>query len=93
VQSVTVEKAAETLPDLLREVSEGTDVVITRDGEPVARLTPLAETKRSRREPRPAYSSPPHEAKRPRRKAGSATGKVTMSEDFEEPLEEFADYM
>jgi prevent-host-death family protein len=93
MQSVTMERAAETLPDLIQKVSDGADVVITRDGEPVARLTPPAETKRSRREPRPAYCSSPHETKGPRRKAGSTAGKVMISDDFDEPLEEFADYM
>ena len=28
-----------------------------------------------------------------RRKAGSAKGKITISEDFDEPLEDFCEYM
>lgn len=74
MQSVTMEKAAETLPDLLRDVLEGRDVVITRDGEPVARLTPVS-------------------TQHPHRQFGSAAGMISMSDDFDEPLEEFAEYM
>ena len=34
-------EAKTTLSDLLRRVSEGEEVVITRSGEPVARLVPV----------------------------------------------------
>jgi antitoxin (DNA-binding transcriptional repressor) of toxin-antitoxin stability system len=30
---------------------------------------------------------------KPRRQSGSAKGLITMSEDFDEPLEDFAEYM
>lgn len=36
---VSLEEAEAQLARLLREVEEGEDVVISRDGEPVARLT------------------------------------------------------
>lgn len=74
MQSVTMEKAAETLPELLNEVAGGHGVVITRDGEPIARLTPVS-------------------TRRPHRQFGSAAGMISMSDDFDEPLEEFAEYM
>jgi antitoxin (DNA-binding transcriptional repressor) of toxin-antitoxin stability system len=35
----------------------------------------------------------PIESVKPRRKAGSAKGLIWMSEDFDEPLEEFREYM
>jgi len=35
----------------------------------------------------------PAEVKPKRRKAGSATGLFTMSDDWDEPLEDFKDYM
>jgi prevent-host-death family protein len=38
---VGVHEAKTTLSDLLRRVSEGEEVVITRSGEPVARLVPV----------------------------------------------------
>ena len=39
--SVGVHEAKTTLSKLLRRASAGEDVVITRDGEPVARLVPV----------------------------------------------------
>lgn len=30
---------------------------------------------------------------KPRRRSGSAKGMITMSDDFDEPLEDFAEYM
>ena len=39
--SVGVHEAKTTLSRLLRRASAGEDVVITRDGEPVARLVPI----------------------------------------------------
>ncbi|WP_433294065.1 type II toxin-antitoxin system Phd/YefM family antitoxin [Pseudonocardia sp. CA-142604] len=38
---VGVHEAKTTLSDLLRRVAEGEEVVITRSGEPVARLVPV----------------------------------------------------
>jgi antitoxin (DNA-binding transcriptional repressor) of toxin-antitoxin stability system len=49
-------------------------VVITRNGEPVARLVPP--------------SGP-----LPDRVPGSAKGLFTVPDDFDEPLEDFRDYM
>ncbi len=36
---------------------------------------------------------PPEQPQRPRRVPGSAKGKIWMAPDFDEPLEEFKDYM
>jgi prevent-host-death family protein len=38
---VGVHEAKTTLSDLLRRVAEGEEVVITRSGEPVARIVPM----------------------------------------------------
>ena len=38
---VGVHEAKTTLSDLLRRVAEGEEVIITRSGEPVARLVPV----------------------------------------------------
>jgi antitoxin (DNA-binding transcriptional repressor) of toxin-antitoxin stability system len=42
---------------------------------------------------RPAIKLVPIESIEPRRKAGSAKGLIWMSDDFDEPLEEFREYM
>ncbi len=39
-------KAKTHLPDLLRQVEAGEQVLITRHGKPVARLMPIADAKR-----------------------------------------------
>ncbi|HEX8832304.1 MAG TPA: type II toxin-antitoxin system prevent-host-death family antitoxin [Longimicrobium sp.] len=62
------------LARLIQEVATGAEVVITRNGEPVARLVPP--------------SGP-----LPDRVPGSAKGLFTVPDDFDEPLEDFRDYM
>lgn len=42
---------------------------------------------------RPAVKLVPVDSPPPNRKAGSAKGKIIMSDDFDEPLEDFEDYM
>jgi antitoxin (DNA-binding transcriptional repressor) of toxin-antitoxin stability system len=42
---------------------------------------------------RPVIKLVPIEPVKPRRKAGSAKGIIWMSDDFDEPLEEFREYM
>ncbi len=51
----------------------GEEIVITKDNQPVVKLTPISPVKR--------------------RRAGSAKGLITISDDFDEPLEDFKDYM
>jgi prevent-host-death family protein len=40
MHAVTIEEAQSHLPELLDKLAPGDEVVITRDGKPVARLTP-----------------------------------------------------
>ena len=42
---------------------------------------------------RPVLKLVPISAVKPRRQSGSARGLITMSDDFNEPLEDFAEYM
>lgn len=67
------------LGDALDAVHNGEEVVLTKEGLPVARLVPL--------------EAPPVAALLGPRKAGSARGVFTVPDDFDEPLEEFRDYM
>jgi prevent-host-death family protein len=46
---VTIRQAKATLSRLLKQVSEGEEVIITRDSKPVARLIPVAEIKKKRK--------------------------------------------
>lgn len=61
------------LVELVDQAARGEDVLLTKDGAPVARIIPFAQGKK--------------------RQFGSARGQIVMSEDFDEPLEDFKDYM
>ncbi|MBW4537305.1 MAG: DUF2281 domain-containing protein [Pleurocapsa minor HA4230-MV1] len=71
---ITIDEAAQKLPDLIDAALRGEEVVIIKDGS-VVKLIPTNSVKRY-----PAQ-------------AGSAKGQVWMSDDFDEPLEEFKEYM
>ena len=71
---VDLDEAKEHLSELVDEARRGTEIVITRRDEPVAKLVPVRGARTARR-------------------AGSAVGLITISDDFEEPLEDFKDYM
>ncbi len=75
METYTVEKAQNSLNELLAEARKGKAVFITAEEGWAVKLVPT-----------------PIAAKQPR-KAGSARGQVWMSDDFDEPLEDFADYM
>lgn len=67
------------LADALDAVEHGEEVVLIREGRPVARLVPME-----------AYAL---QALRGPRKAGSAHGLFTVPDDFDAPLEDFRDYV
>lgn len=63
---------------LLQEMKEGERVVITMDEKPVAELAAISKE-------HPEWDK--------RGGFGSAKGLFKMSDDFDEPLEDFAEYM
>ncbi len=75
--TVTLEDAQARLPELIAQLHPGEEIVITREQKPVARLIGAAK---------------PEE--KPRRRAGSLKGSVLyMAPDFDDPLEDFKEYM
>ncbi len=74
MQNIDVNQAKQQLPQLIEQAVGGSEVIITKSGQPVVRL--VAITKR-----------------RDQRQFGSARGLIEMSDDFDEPLEDFRDYM
>jgi antitoxin (DNA-binding transcriptional repressor) of toxin-antitoxin stability system len=54
--------------------SQGIEVVITKNGNPIAKLVAISEPKQQRQ-------------------FGSAKGLIKVSDDFDEPLEDFKEYM
>jgi prevent-host-death family protein len=47
MQTVALEKAQATLPDLLKQIAEGEEFTITQNGQPKAKLSPLSSHKRA----------------------------------------------
>jgi antitoxin (DNA-binding transcriptional repressor) of toxin-antitoxin stability system len=77
MQSVDIHQAQSLLPQLLDAVLKGEEVIITRDDKPVAKLLAVnGERINQGNEWRP----------------GSAKGLIHMRKDFDDPLEDFADY-
>ena len=74
---VEIIEAKEKLLELIEAAMRGEEVAITQYNQPVVKLVGI----------------PPANKKRWPSKAGSAKGMVWMSDDFDEPLEEFKEYM
>jgi prevent-host-death family protein len=74
---VDIIEAKEKFLKLIEAAIRGEEVAITQDNQPVVKLVGI----------------PPANKKRWPSKAGSAKGMVWVSDDFDEPLEEFKEYM
>jgi len=80
---VTIEEAQKRLNELLSDVASGEEVVIYRDDVPLGRLVPVSES--SVTTPEPMTLS--------RRSFGHFAGRMKIADDFDAPLEDFAEYM
>ncbi len=82
MSTLTLEEAGSQLARLVQQISEsGEEIVLTDGDKPVARLVPAAR--------RPPVPDEP----RPRREPGSAKGLILyMADDFDAPLDDFAEY-
>jgi len=69
---VDIIKAENCLQELIAQGIGGKEIVITKGGQPVVKLLPIAGPKRKRR-------------------FGSARGLIKISDDFDQPLENFKD--
>ena len=77
---VTPEEAKSHLEELIEAAMRGEQVVIAHDDQHAVRLVPI---------PASAVGAPAHRG----RTAGTAKGKIVLSDDFDEPLPDFVDYM
>jgi antitoxin (DNA-binding transcriptional repressor) of toxin-antitoxin stability system len=75
--TVTIEEAKNTLSELIHRLTPGEEVVITENDQPIARL--MAAT-------------PPCEPRKVPR-LGTLRGTVLSMEHFDDPLEDFKEYM
>lgn len=73
---VAIEDAGAQLARLVRESIPGEEIILTQDEQAVAKLIPLV-----------------HGTQREPRKGGTARGQILfMADDFDAPLEDFAEY-
>ncbi len=77
--TMTVLEAQACLPSLIHDLGVGSEVEITENGVAVARIVPVARL--------------PRADDRPRRILGGQRGSVLSMEHFDDPLEEFEEYM
>ena len=68
--TVSVKEAKGRFPDMLDRIAIGEEVVITDEGEPIAKLVPIPKASKKNR----------------RFRFGSAKGKFTVPDDFNDPL-------
>jgi len=77
MSTITIQEAQATLTDLIHRLNPGEEVVITENEKPVAKLVPT--------------STPPEPRKVPR--FGTLKGTVISMDHFDDPIEDFKDYM
>jgi len=75
--TITIEEAKDRLSELIHRLNPGEEVVITEGNRPVARLVAAEAESEPRKVP----------------KFGTLKGTVLSMEHFDDPLEEFEDYM
>lgn len=72
--AVNMHEAKSSLSQLVKRAERGEDIVIARNGVPVARITRL-------------------KASKPKLPWGVLRGKIRMLDNFDEPMDEFKDYV
>ena len=78
MQTIDVNQAQSLFPRLIEAVVAGDEVIITRNAEPFLKLS-LVNGKQARQSGR--------------WEPGSAKGLIHMREDFDDPIEDFAEYL
>jgi prevent-host-death family protein len=76
--SIDIKEASEIFDELIEKVIFGEQVFITQNSEPIAKLVPFKKTNKTSQQ---------------RIKAASAKGLIEISDDFDEPLADFKNYM
>lgn len=83
--TISVEQAQIDLARMLEQVAAGDEVVITRDGRPLARVTAV---------PQENGNSASSDAHTPGDPIGWGKGLITyIAPDFDAPLDDFKEYM
>lgn len=80
MQTIDVSQAQSLLPQLLEAVAAGDEVILTRNAEPFVKLSLVNGTNGNVKQSG-------------RWEPGSAQGLIYMREDFDDPIEDFAEYL
>jgi prevent-host-death family protein len=86
---IDLDKAKAQLDNLIQIALDGEEIIITKNDEPILKLVRVPSSIEHwigrYREENPLTT--------PRRRSGSAKGLISMSDDFDEPLDDFSEYM
>lgn len=82
---IDLRSAKEQLDNLIQTALEGEEVIITENDKPILKLVRIPI------EPFALFRKAP--PTKPHRRSGSAKGLISMSDDFEEPLDDFDEYV
>lgn len=74
MQNIDIQQATQRLPELVEQTISGNEIIITRDGQPIAKLIGISKRKKQRQ-------------------FGTAKGLIKISDKFDEPLDDFQEYM
>ncbi len=88
MHQVDLNEAKTQMASLIQSALNGEEVVITENGKPILKLVRVSGADAPvflRRIDEPTA--------KPRRQSGSAKGLISIADDFDEPLEDFAEYM
>lgn len=88
MQSIDLDKAKTELARLIQSALDGEEIIITEGDRPVLKIIRILNAD----EPSVLFRRD-QQVTKPRRQRGSAKGLISMSDDFDEPLEDFAEYM
>ena len=74
MQTIDVNQAKQHLSELIEQTIGGDEVIITKDGKPIAKLVAVTRANKQRN-------------------FGSAKDLIKISDDFDEPVDNFKEYM
>ena len=83
MHQIELDKAKTEMARLLQSALDGEEVIITENDRPVLKIVRVLDA---------ALFVRDKPITKPRRQSGSAKGLISMSYDFDEPLEDFTEY-
>ena len=91
-----LDQAQQLFPELVKRAKRGEDVIITERNQPVVKFVAVEQGMKASNSSMKASNSSmtaPADSTKRRRRPGSAKGLVHINDDFDEPLEDFREYM